>query len=323
MAEYIIDKIEYGGNVYKLQDNVSDFLTGAVTSLSTTEGHHSTITNQNGVVSVAIPTNTSHLTNDSGFVRQFKVTVTESNGTFSADKTFTEIQTAYNQGYEVVCQAHNGDILPLISINESSGAMFEIAAMTVNGIPAGEIATISAEDEIAYNFISFTNTDEWDNKADIYDITSGVGIVENSSKLNIILGNHYAVKEGFMVYVSNTKTISTVQVRKTTNATSSQLEIPKSNVIINGVTGPSTISPGLYYGSLSDWSNSGTLTLVSAPTRTDLPVITFNGSTTNAPSFYAPTTAGTEGYFLKSNGSGAPVWTEVETTAVQIIRWGD
>lgn len=71
MAEYIIDKIEYGGNVYKLQDSVSDFLTGAVTVLSTTEGQHSTITNQNGAVSIAIPTKTSHLTNDSGFITSF------------------------------------------------------------------------------------------------------------------------------------------------------------------------------------------------------------------------------------------------------------
>lgn len=68
MAEYIIDKIEYGENVYKLQDSVSDFLTGAVTSLSTTAGQHTTITDQNGAVSIAIPISTSHLTNDSGFI---------------------------------------------------------------------------------------------------------------------------------------------------------------------------------------------------------------------------------------------------------------
>ena len=80
MAEYIIDKIEYGGNVYKLQDSVSDFLTGAVTALSTTEGQHSTITNQNGAVSIAIPTKTSHLTNDSGFLTSY----TETDPVFSA-----------------------------------------------------------------------------------------------------------------------------------------------------------------------------------------------------------------------------------------------
>lgn len=159
MAEYIIDKIEYGGNVYKLQDNVSDFLTGAVTSLSTTEGHHSTITNQNGAVSVAIPTNTSHLTNDSGFVRQFKVTVTESNGTFSADKTFTEIQTAYNQGYEVVCHCmEDNSFIPFLALNNEM-VQFELSAMTSNGTPAAEYVQINNTNEVTHQFLNFTETD--------------------------------------------------------------------------------------------------------------------------------------------------------------------
>lgn len=36
--------------------------------------------------------------------------------------------------------------------------------------------------------------------------------------------------------------------------------------------------------------------------------ITMNGTTNANPTFYAPTSAGTEGYYLKSNGSGAPIW---------------
>lgn len=36
--------------------------------------------------------------------------------------------------------------------------------------------------------------------------------------------------------------------------------------------------------------------------------ITMNGTTNNNPTFYAPTSAGTAGYYLKSNGSGAPIW---------------
>ena len=39
-----------------------------------------------------------------------------------------------------------------------------------------------------------------------------------------------------------------------------------------------------------------------------VPVITLNGSTAGTPSFYAPTTAGTLGQVLVSNGSGAPTW---------------
>lgn len=40
-------------------------------------------------------------------------------------------------------------------------------------------------------------------------------------------------------------------------------------------------------------------------------VTALNGTTTTGRSCYAPTTAGTSGYFLKSNGSGAPVWSEL------------
>lgn len=40
---------------------------------------------------------------------------------------------------------------------------------------------------------------------------------------------------------------------------------------------------------------------------------TLNGTATKTPSFYAPTTAGTEGQQLVSNGTGAPVWQDAPT----------
>lgn len=39
-----------------------------------------------------------------------------------------------------------------------------------------------------------------------------------------------------------------------------------------------------------------------------IPVVTLNGSATTAPSFYAPSSAGTNGYVLTANGTGAPTW---------------
>ncbi len=54
------------------------------------------------------------------------------------------------------------------------------------------------------------------------------------------------------------------------------------------------------------WSSS----TVALAESTDLPTITLNGTATTTPSFYAPTTAGTTGYYLKSSGTGAPVWGE-------------
>ena len=47
-----------------------------------------------------------------------------------------------------------------------------------------------------------------------------------------------------------------------------------------------------------------------------IPTIALNGSSTTSPSFYAPTTAGTDGYYLKSNGSGAPTWASITIPTV-------
>ena len=44
-----------------------------------------------------------------------------------------------------------------------------------------------------------------------------------------------------------------------------------------------------------------------------IPLITLNGSINTAPSFYAPTSVGTKGYILQSNGSGAPSWTALNS----------
>lgn len=61
---------------------------------------------------------------------------------------------------------------------------------------------------------------------------------------------------------------------------------------------------------------TGTVALTSdIPT---VPTITLNGSSSTSPSFYAPTSAGTNGYVLKSNGSGAPSWTSATLTDTQV-----
>ncbi len=51
-----------------------------------------------------------------------------------------------------------------------------------------------------------------------------------------------------------------------------------------------------------------------------VPSITLNGSGSTSPSFYAPTSAGTSGYVLKSNGSGAPTWTSATLTDAKVTQ---
>ncbi len=42
--------------------------------------------------------------------------------------------------------------------------------------------------------------------------------------------------------------------------------------------------------------------------QSSMPVVTLNGTKTKTVGIYAPTSAGTKGQVLTSNGSGAPVW---------------
>lgn len=98
---------------------------GTITSVKTTAGTHNTINVTSGSVSFNVPTKTSHLNNDSGFIttetdpvftasaaseitssditnwntKSFKITVTENNGTYTADKTYAEVESAINAGY--------------------------------------------------------------------------------------------------------------------------------------------------------------------------------------------------------------------------------
>ncbi len=46
--------------------------------------------------------------------------------------------------------------------------------------------------------------------------------------------------------------------------------------------------------------------------------ITLNGTSTASPSFYAPTSVGTSGAFLKSSGSGAPTWASVTIPSITL-----
>ena len=49
----------------------------------------------------------------------------------------------------------------------------------------------------------------------------------------------------------------------------------------------------------------------------------YSTSSSTLPTIYAPTTAGTAGYYLVSNGSGAPVWKELEVASDYVISDAD
>ena len=518
MAEYTIDKIEYDGNVYKLQDNQSGYITvesdpvfsaSAAAGISTadisnwnakvSDDHKwndvsltknlvdtggadilipymlsssaieaKLITAGDGIVAktvairdangyiraktpsandnstkvattayvdnavggITIPSKTSDLTNDSGFIKQFIVTITKNNDNYSADKTFSEIQAAYNQGYEVICQGPEGTNLPLLQIDDSNGVLFELAAMSTNGEPLGEVVTISPADEVEHRWIHFTETDpvfsaspaagisatdisNWNGKVSDTGKWNGVALgsgrndttsdlwIPAKSDNNNDSGTAYWIKatqelptssavESVQIprykkidsqwYLQSTTpsasdnstkvaTTAYVDAAVATGGTDEKLAV--AQVSTNGtyypifgtgtaastrqydttgfsyyeyngttsVTGSSRIILGnntpaqtagnkigsiqIYGGTAYSYTISGSTLgplanrTITLPDKTgtialtsDVPSISLNGSSTTSASFYAPTTAGTSGYMLVSNGSGAPTWAQ-------------
>lgn len=70
MATYNnIKKIKIGDNIFNLYDSGNSG--GTITSVKTTAGTHSTVDISSGAVSFNVPTKTSHLTNDSGFITSY------------------------------------------------------------------------------------------------------------------------------------------------------------------------------------------------------------------------------------------------------------
>ena len=209
--------------------------TGTITSVKTTAGAHTTINVSSGAANFNVPTATSHLTNDSGFITSF----TDENVKSTA---VTAATTYYLTGST--------------SSSTATGGLSKHAAIK---------AYVTAN--------------------------SGTG-----GSARIDLGNTTATtsaggKEGIIRLYG---TSATYYVDLKAGAPSANRTITLPN-------------------------KTGTVALTDdIPT---VPTITLNGTSTTTPSFYAPTTAGTNGYFLKSNGSGAPTWAEIETTAAQIVRW--
>ena len=92
-------------------------------------------------------------------------------------------------------------------------------------------------------------------------------------------------------------------------------EISAKVVAANGLSvGASGIAMALASGTANGAMSSAQFTkLGGIDEGATKDTITLNGTATKTPSFYAPTTAGTKGQQLVSNGTGAPVWQDAPT----------
>ena len=217
-----------------------------VNTITTTAGTHTVITNKTGDVSFNVPTKTSHLTNDSGFI------------TSDSDEKVKVAEYSQQTTY------------------------YPILATGVG----------TATRQIATNGVSFSESGG--------GATLALGLDEY----------HWGVLQlgGESQYKT---TISGSEI--TANRT---LKIPDKSGTIALTSDIPTKTSQL----TNDSSFVTTSTLDDFAGLDDLPTITLNGTATTSPSFYAPTTAGTSGYILKSNGSGAPTWTSATLTDTKVTQ---
>lgn len=92
-------------------------------------------------------------------------------------------------------------------------------------------------------------------------------------------------------------------------------EISAKVVAANGLSiGAAGISMGLASGTANGAMSSAQFTKLSGIDEgATADTITLNGTATKTPIFYAPTTGGTAGQHLVSNGTGAPTWQDMPT----------
>lgn len=110
MSDYINQITATDGTTYDIKDTISGYTTntGTVTGMTTTAGTHTAgaQTVSSGIITTNIPTNTSHLTNDSGFITSYtdeklKVSANTGSGTFYPVLT-TTTTTAENKKYDTL-----------------------------------------------------------------------------------------------------------------------------------------------------------------------------------------------------------------------------
>jgi hypothetical protein len=139
---------------------------------------------------------------------------------------------------------------------------------------------------------------------------------QSSEALSGTVKLHKVSKTGSYNDLTNKPTIPAAQVNADWDAESGVAQILNKPTIpaapgtldTTATTAQATSSSEALSGSVKLHKISKTGKYSDLSGKPTVPVITLNGSTSGSPSFYAPTSAGTLGQVLTSNGSGAPTW---------------
>ena len=346
---------------------------GTVTGMTTTAGAHTagSQTVNNGIITTNIPTKTSHLTNDSGFLTSYTETdptvPSWAKASSKPSYNFSEIGSTPTtlSGYGITNAYTKTEIDGLVSgVLHYKGTKATTSALPSSGNTTGDVWHVTADGSewawdgstwqelgtavdlsnyvttddsrlsdartpTAHNQALSTITDADDLKA-IEALSGTSGLLKKTAANTWTLDtNTYLTSftetdpvfsasaaagitssdiSNWNSKTSNTGTVTSVGISNATNGglsisdspvtSSGSITIGHSNVLTSAQT-TSAVYPIKIdkNGHISEYGSAVTI-----------PSITLNGNSSTSPSFYAPTSVGTSGYVLKSNGSGAPTW---------------
>lgn len=326
-----------------------------VNTITTTAGTHTAITSQKGDVSFNVPTKTSHLTNDSGFItsdsdEKLKIDAVANNTTNTTyypilATNSTAAATRYYDSTGIHYNNVNG------STTVVGKADLVLGNSTASGSVNNKMGTISLYSSTS-NYGYFTTTDLTAQRTYTFpDATGTVALTSDvtDEKLTIeqVLDSTSTTYTYYPILARKATTNGIRQIDETgfklNNRNGSADDAGYEELILGNSTAEGTAgnkrgwltlyTRSTYYARLYASADltanrelalpneSGTIALTSdIPSIPTIPTITLNGTATTSPSFYAPTTAGTSGYVLKSNGSGAPTWTSATLTDTKVTQ---
>lgn len=199
------------------------------------------------------------------------------------------------------------DVTNTAALNKNTGAKGDIIYWSATNTPAHLTNTSST----TKNFLSITSqVPAWTtlSKSDV-----GLGNVTNDAQIKAALGT----AKGDLLYWSASATPARLGIGTNgyfltvSNGAPAWSALPTAST---GTAGIMKVGTGLS-------ASSGTVsvsygTSASTALQGNATLVTLNGTNKNASSvasFYAPTSAGTSGQYLKSSGSGAPTWANLPT----------
>lgn len=318
MAEYTIDKIAYNGDVYKLQDNQSGYITtetDPVFSASPAAGISATdISNWNSKVSdtekwggVTLGSGRADATVDLWIPT--KEDNSNTSGVAYWIKTTQELPTSSAVEYVQIPRykrINNQWYLQSTTPSANDNSTKVATTAYVDGALSGVAGT---DEKVKQNSINSSFNAE-------KNILLG-NRLDSSLSDNSDINTTY--KATWLTYQSGGGKGPYLYIKNPSDASSNFIRIGYSGITWKRDGYASFLQSNTLTSDrvLRLPDASGTIALTS-----DVPSISLNGSSTTSASFYAPTTAGTSGQVLTSNGSGAPTWAAAPSgSSTQIIRW--